>query len=235
MKLNKLVIVFLVLMLLLFLDIFSKNLIANLIHTILYKSATPIYISKRNLEKLFEKETIVLNVTLFKDTTTDALEILSEDSKGIYVLNLKKKGIIIDAITGELIGFVEKTGNVGYAVKWWAKEFPVTIESTESTNEATQTLNESTVTQIYETYTKRAVGYYSNYRIDLPDPNVKINGKVFISEYTPYGRLLKNNNISIGDYHGGIFKIKIPKIPKYVVLLEDYTINDGSNNSNGGK
>ncbi|KAF2962141.1 hypothetical protein [Fervidobacterium sp. 2310opik-2] len=235
MKLNTLVIVFLVLMLLLFLDIFSKNFIANSIHTILYKSSTPIYSSKRNLEKLFEKEKITLNVTLFKDTTTNALEVLSEDSKGIYVLNLKKKGIVVDATTGELIGFVEKTGNVGYAIKWWEKEFPVTIESIESTNESTQTLKESTDTQVYETYTQKTVGYYSNYRIDLPDPNIKINGKVYISEYIPYGRLLKNNNISIGEYSNGIFRIKIPTIPKYVVLLEDYTINDSSNNSNGGK
>jgi len=97
----------------------------------------------------------------------------------------------------------EKTGKVGYVVKWWESEFPVTIESTSIRSVS-------------------AVGYYSNLKIDIPDPNVQVSGKVYLSEYFEYGRLLKANNLSIGKYENDAFYPEIPQISNYVVLLEEY-------------
>ncbi len=213
MRINTLALVFLVLLFILFLDIFTSNSISKLLHTLIYKSAFPLYNVKNALEWLFEKNYSTVKVNLFGNTPTTALEVLSVDSKGIYVRNLKKKGIAISATDGKLIGFVQKTGSVGYISKWWEDNFPVTIESTDNLN---------------YTHKVRSVGYYSNYRIEMPDPADIVNGKVYMSEYMPYGRLLKNFGIFIGEYQNGVFKLLIPKIPKYVVILEEYEPNGGN-------
>uniref|UniRef100_A0A7C5U241 Cell shape-determining protein MreC n=1 Tax=Fervidobacterium nodosum TaxID=2424 RepID=A0A7C5U241_9BACT len=212
MRVNSLALVFLLLLLIVFTDIFTDNLLSKSIHTLTYISASPIYVAKKNLEQIFEKEYTIVNVKLFDDIATTS-EVLSVDSKGIYVKNIKKKGIAIDAINGNLVGFVRKTGNVGYISKWWEEEFPVTIESTDTSIKGQKI---------------SIVGYYNKYRIEVPDPTVVISGKVYMSEYMPYGRLLKDFGIAIGEYENGVFKITIPKIPKYIIILEEYEPNGGN-------
>ncbi|MCX7653714.1 MAG: hypothetical protein N2Z58_03420 [Fervidobacterium sp.] len=213
MKTNILALVFLFLIFVMFLDIFTNNLISTNLHTVLYKLSTPLYNVRTNLEQVFEKEHNTINVTLFGDTRPTALRVLSVDSKGIYVRNVEKKGIVISATDGSLIGFVKKTGSVGYVSKWWEEEFPVTIESSEGTD---------------VNFKVKVVGYYSNYRIEIPDPSPVNDGKVYMSEYLPYGKLLKSFGLSIGEYQNGVFKMSIPKIPEYVLILEKYEPNGGN-------
>jgi len=202
MKINYLVLTFLIIMTLFVLDVFTQNSLSNTIHSVLSSLALPLYDSKVFLENYFEKNVVILQIRIFGNSKQNELEVLSEDLNGIYVRNLKKRGIIIND-RGELIGFVEKTGSVGYVTKWWQSEFPVTIESTSLS----------------------IVGYYKRYRITIPDPTIvpeKISGKVFMSEYLPYGKILKNFNRSIGEFKNGNFNISIPRIPKSVILLESY-------------
>lgn len=213
MRVNEIALIFLFLLLVLFVDIFTDNFLAKTLHTLLYKSASSVYIAKRNIEQIFEKEHIIINVNLFGEIKTATSEVLSIDLKGIYARNIKKRGIAIDAKDGTLIGFVEKTGNVGYISKWWENEFPVTIESTDTSN------------QVQKVTT---AGYYSKYKIEVPDPTTSVNGKVYMSEYMPYGRLLKNFGISIGEYQNGVLKLSIPKIPRQIIILEEYELNGGN-------
>jgi len=202
MKINYLALTFLIIMTLFVLDVFTQNSLSNTIHSVLSSLALPLYDSKVFLENYFEKNVIIVQIRIFGNSKQNELEVLSEDLNGIYVRNLKKRGIIIND-RDELIGFVEKTGSVGYVTKWWQSEFPVTIESTSLS----------------------IVGYYKRYRITIPDPTIvpeKISGKVFMSEYLPYGKILKNFNRAIGEFKNGNFIISIPRIPKSVILLESY-------------
>ncbi|MGC8954702.1 MAG: hypothetical protein ACP5JS_01240 [Fervidobacterium sp.] len=237
MKTNYLVLVLLVLLSILFTDVFTKNSISNALHAILSNISLPIYQMRRSVEKLFEKQQIILTVVLFGQTSSDTLEVLSEDLAGIYVRNLRKKGIVLDAQNGELIGFVQKTGSVGYVIKWWETEFPVTIESTQNPTETLNVINATDTVNRNPNNNMKIVGYYRNYKIEIPDPNIdtsKLSGKVYMSEHMPYGKLLKESGISVGEYKNGLLKIKVPKIPRYVILLEDYNTTTLNNKENGG-
>jgi len=202
MKANYIALAFLIILTLFILDVFTNNNISNNIHSILSTLAMPLYDSKVFLEKYFEKNITIQHIKIFSNNKPDELEVLSQDLKGIYVRNLKKRGIIINE-KGELIGFVEKTGSVGYVTKWWQSEFPVTIEATDLV----------------------VVGYYKKYQITIPDPIIipeNVSGKVYLSEYLPYGKLLRNFDRDLGEFKHGNFEISIPKISKHVVLLEEY-------------
>jgi hypothetical protein len=168
--------------------------------------ASPLFNAKVLLEKYFEKNITIQNIKIFANEKPDELLVLSEDLKGYYVRNLNKTGIVLNE-KGQLVGFVEKTGNVGYVSKWWESEFPVTLEATNLT----------------------VTGYYKGYRITIPDPNIsleELQAKVYMSEYLPYGKLLKNYGMHLGYYENGIFKINIPKVSERVILLESYGNDD---------
>ncbi|WP_448374876.1 hypothetical protein [Fervidobacterium sp.] len=202
MKVNYITLAFLIVLTLFIVDVFTHNNISNNIHSILSTLAAPLYNSKDFLEKYFEKNITIQHIKIFSNNKSNELDVLSEDLKGIYVRNLKKRGIIIND-KGELIGFVEKTGSVGYVTKWWQSEFPVTIEATDLV----------------------VVGYYKKYQITIPDPIIipeTVSGKVYLSEYLPYGKLLRNFGRDLGEFKNGNFEISIPKISKRVVLLEEY-------------
>ncbi|WP_448377280.1 hypothetical protein [Fervidobacterium sp.] len=202
MKVNYITLAFLIVLTLFIVDVFTHNNISNNIHSILSTLAAPLYNSKDFLEKYFEKNITIQHIKIFSNNKSNELDVLSEDLKGIYVRNLKKRGIIIND-KGELIGFVEKTGSVGYVTKWWQSEFPVTIEATDLV----------------------IVGYYKKYQITIPDPIIipeTVSGKVYLSEYLPYGKLLRNFGRDLGEFKNGNFEISIPKISKRVVLLEEY-------------
>lgn len=224
MKINTVANVFLILLLILFIDIFSSNYFSEILHNILYKVSIPLYNSKNTLENMFEKEYVVLNVTLFGNKQAKVHEVLSVDEKGIYVRNLNAYGIIISAVDGKFIGFVKKTGKVGYVTKWWENDFPVVIESIENVKNKNLEENQSEI----DTINLKVVGYYSRYNIEIPDLVEVHNGKVYVSEYLEYGKLLKDFGIWIGEYSNGVFKLSIPQIPKYVILLEKY-LTDGGN------
>jgi len=61
-----------------------------------------------------------------------------------------------------------------------------------------------------------------------------VSGKVYLSEYFEYGRLLKANNLSIGKYENDAFYPEIPQISNYVVLLEEYQDHLGTAVGQGG-
>lgn len=199
MNTHTLAIVFMILLTIFVVDVFTNNFVSGTLHTSFYSLSIPMYNAKNYLENRFSHIVVVQNVYLF-NRKSNGLEVLSVDSEGLYVRNLNKKGVVINAEDGRLIGFVKKTGKVGYVVKWWESEFPVNVESTSVST----------------------VGYYSNLKIEIPDPNVKISGNVYLSEYFEYGKLLKANDISIGKYENSVFYPEIPKISNYVVLLEEY-------------
>ncbi|MEN3042397.1 MAG: hypothetical protein ABDH59_03725, partial [Fervidobacterium sp.] len=77
MKTNILALVFLLLIFVMFLDIFTNNMISTNLHTVLYKLSTPLYNIRTNLEQVFEKEYNTINITLFGDTHPTALRVLS--------------------------------------------------------------------------------------------------------------------------------------------------------------
>lgn len=236
MRINTLAIVFLILLLILFIDIFSSNYFSSIIHTILYKLSEPAYNLKNTLENTFRKEYINLNVTLFGNEKANLHEVLSIDEKGIYVRNLTNYGIIVSAFDGKFIGFVEKTGKIGYVTKWWEKSFPVTIEPSENFDNLTSfnfvdyydpnNFNNLETDKATDQKIK-IVGYYSKYNIEIPDPLEINDGTVYVSEYVEYGKLLKEFRISIGEYKDGILRLNIPSIPRYVILLEKYDTNGG--------
>ncbi|MFN3691890.1 MAG: hypothetical protein ACK4R7_03260 [Fervidobacterium sp.] len=236
MRINTLAIVFLILLLILFIDIFSSNYFSSIIHSALYKLSEPAYNLKNALENTFRKEYINLNVTLFGNEKADLHEVLSIDEKGIYVRNLANYGIVVSASDGKFIGFVEKTGKVGYVTKWWEKSFPVTIESSENFDNLESVnsidyydVNNSGNSQSDKTTDPKPkiVGYYNKYNIEIPDPLEIYDGTVYLSEYVEYGKLLKEFRISIGEYKDGILRLNIPSIPRYVILLEKYDTNGG--------
>ncbi|HPZ17587.1 MAG TPA: hypothetical protein PKI14_05235 [Fervidobacterium sp.] len=212
MNANTLAIVFMILLTIFVVDVFTNNFLSELLHSVLYSISIPMYNMKNSLEKRLSQTIIVENIYLFGEKD-GGLEVLSVDLNGIYVRNLTKKGVVLSAKNGQLIGFVKKTGRVGYVVKWWESDFPVTIEST----------------------SVKTVGYYSKYRIDVPDPNVESSGNVYLSEYAEYGRLLKAHNLSIGRYEDNVFYPKIPRISDYVILLEEYPTNYSSDTTNRGE
>ncbi|MFN6991164.1 MAG: hypothetical protein ACK4MM_00435 [Fervidobacterium sp.] len=237
MRINTLAVVFLILLLILFIDIFSSNYLAGTLHTALYKLSEPAYNLKNALENIFRKEYITLNVTLFGNEKAKLHEVLSIDEKGIYVRNLTNYGIIVSAFDGKFIGFVEKTGKVGYVTKWWEKSFPVTIEPSESFDNLQSVdsfdyydVNNSnnSKTNISVDQKTKIVGYYSKYNIEIPDLLEIYDGTVYVSEYVEYGKLLKEFRISIGEYKDGILRLSIPSIPRYVILLEKYDMNGGN-------
>ncbi|AFG34235.1 hypothetical protein Ferpe_0073 [Fervidobacterium pennivorans DSM 9078] len=198
---------FIILLTIFFLDVFTNNSISRTIHSVFSTAASPLFNAKIFLEDYFEKNITVQNIRIFANEKPDELLVLSEDLKGYYVRNVKKPGIILNE-KGQLVGFVEKTGSVGYVLKWWESEFPVTLEATNVT----------------------VTGYYKGYRITIPDPNIsleKLQAKVYMSEYLPYGKLLKNYDMHLGYYENGILKINIPKVSKKVILLESYANDNG--------
>jgi len=199
MRTNILATVAIILLLILSLDVFSNNSLSKFVAEVLTKVSFPFYGYREKLENFFEKYPSILHVTLFSENAK-ALTVLSEDIKGLYVRNLHEKGLVIDPLSKQLIGFVERTGKIGYVRKWWVSEFPVTIEGTET----------------------RAVGFYRKFRIEVPDPYVDIGGKVYLADSEEYGRLMRLYNISIGVFKNGYFLPKIPTIPKYVVILPSY-------------
>ncbi len=213
MNTHTLAIAFMILLTIFVVDVFTHNYLSETIHTVLYSVSIPMYSAKNYLEDRFSHTIVVQNVYLFNQES-NGLEVLSVDLEGLYVRNLNKKGVVINAEDGRLIGFVKKTGKVGYVVKWWESEFPVTIESTSIRSVS-------------------AVGYYSNLKIDIPDPNVRVSGKVYLSEYFEYGRLLKANNLSIGKYENDVFYPEIPQISNCVVLLEEYQDHLGTATDKG--
>lgn len=203
MRINQLTLTFIIILTIFFLDVFTDNGIAKLLHSVFSNAAYPLYIAKTSLENYFEKNVTVQYITIFENKKPELLDVLSVELRGLYVRNLKKRGIIINE-EGKLIGFVEKTGQVGYVTKWWESEFPVTISATDLS----------------------VVGYYKKYRITIPDPTIdvdKLSGMVYLSEYMPYGKLLKERGINLGVFKEGEFLINIPKIRSKVILLEDYT------------
>ncbi|WP_448379325.1 hypothetical protein [Fervidobacterium sp.] len=206
MRINYISLMFVILLTVFFLDVFTDNSISRTIHSVFSMAASPLFSAKIFLEDYFEKKITVQHIRIFADEKPDELLILSEDLKGYYVRNLNKPGIVLNE-KGQLVGFVEKTGNVGYVSKWWESEFPVTLVATDVT----------------------VTGYYKSYRITIPDPNVsleKLQAKVYMSEYLPYGKLLKNYGMHLGYYKNGIFKLNIPKVSKKVILLEGYGNGD---------
>lgn len=206
MRINYISLMFIILLTFFFLDVFTNNSISQTIHTFFSVVASPLFNAKVLLEKYFEKNITIQNIKIFANEKPDELLVLSEDLKGYYVRNLNKTGIVLNE-KGQLVGFVEKTGNVGYVSKWWESEFPVTLEATNLT----------------------ITGYYKGYRITIPDPNIsleKLQAKVYMSEYLPYGKLLKNYSMHLGYYENGIFKINIPKVSERVILLESYGNDD---------
>ncbi|MFN4267902.1 MAG: hypothetical protein ACK4EZ_03605 [Fervidobacterium pennivorans] len=206
MRINYISLMFIILLTFFFLDVFTNNSISQTIHTFFSVVASPLFNAKVLLEKYFEKNITIQNIKIFANEKPDELLVLSEDLKGYYVRNLNKTGIVLNE-KGQLVGFVEKTGNVGYVSKWWESEFPVTLEATNLT----------------------ITGYYKGYRITIPDPNIsleKLQAKVYMSEYLPYGKLLKNYGMHLGYYENGIFKINIPKVSERVILLESYGNDD---------
>ncbi|NPU89543.1 MAG: hypothetical protein HPY87_06580 [Fervidobacterium sp.] len=206
MRINYISLMFIILLTFFFLDVFTNNSISQTIHTFFSVVASPLFNAKVLLEKYFEKNITIQNIKIFANEKPDELLVLSEDLKGYYVRNLNKTGIVLNE-KGQLVGFVEKTGNVGYVSKWWESEFPVTLEATNLT----------------------ITGYYKRYRITIPDPNIsleKLQAKVYMSEYLPYGKLLKNYSMHLGYYENGIFKINIPKVSERVILLESYGNDD---------
>jgi len=206
MRINYISLMFIVLLTFFFLDVFTNNSISQTIHTFFSVVASPLFNAKVLLEKYFEKNITIQNIKIFTNEKPDELLVLSEDLKGYYVRNLNKTGIVLNE-KGQLVGFVEKTGKVGYVSKWWVSEFPVTLEATNLT----------------------VTGYYKGYRITIPDPNIsleELQAKVYMSEYLPYGKLLKNNGMYLGYYENGIFKINIPKVSERVILLESYGNDD---------
>ncbi|ANE40884.1 hypothetical protein IM42_02170 [Fervidobacterium sp. SC_NGM5_O18] len=208
MRINYISLMFIILLTFFFLDVFTNNSISQTIHTFFSVVASPLFNAKVLIEKYFEKNITIQNIKIFANEKPDELLVLSEDLKGYYVRNLNKTGIVLNE-KGQLVGFVEKTGNVGYVSKWWESEFPVTLEATNLT----------------------ITGYYKGYRITIPDPNIsleKLQAKVYMSEYLPYGKLLKNYGMHLGYYENGIFKINIPKVSERVILLESYG-NDNRN------
>jgi hypothetical protein len=206
MRINYISLMFIILLTFFFLDVFTNNSISQTIHTFFSVVASPLFNAKVLLENYFEKNITIQNIKIFANEKPDELLVLSEDLKGYYVRNLNKTGIVLNE-KGQLVGFVEKTGNVGYVSKWWESEFPVTLEATNLT----------------------VTGYYKGYRITIPDPNIsleELQAKVYMSEYLPYGKLLKNYGMHLGYYENGIFKINIPKVSKRVILLESYENDD---------
>jgi hypothetical protein len=206
MRINYISLMFIILLTFFFLDVFTNNSISQTIHTFFSVVASPLFNAKVLLENYFEKNITIQNIKIFANEKPDELLVLSEDLKGYYVRNLNKTGIVLNE-KGQLVGFVEKTGNVGYVSKWWESEFPVTLEATNLT----------------------VTGYYKGYRITIPDPNIsleELQAKVYMSEYLPYGKLLKNYGMHLGYYENGIFKINIPKVSKRVILLESYGNDD---------
>jgi len=206
MRINYISLMFIILLTFFFLDVFTNNSISQTIHTFFSVVASPLFNAKVLLENYFEKNITIQNIKIFANEKPDELLVLSEDLKGYYVRNLNKTGIVLNE-KGQLVGFVEKTGKVGYVSKWWESEFPVTLEATNLT----------------------VTGYYKGYRITIPDPNIsleELQAKVYMSEYLPYGKLLKNYSMHLGYYENGIFKINIPKVSKRVILLESYGNDD---------
>jgi hypothetical protein len=206
MRINYISLMFIILLTFFFLDVFTNNSISKTIHTFFSVLASPLFNAKVLLENYFEKNITIQNIKIFANEKPDELLVLSEDLKGYYVRNLNKTGIVLNE-KGQLVGFVEKTGNVGYVSKWWESEFPVTLEATNIT----------------------VTGYYKGYRITIPDPNIsleELQAKVYMSEYLPYGKLLKNYGMHLGYCENGIFKINIPKVSKRVILLESYGNDD---------
>lgn len=206
MRINYISLMFIILLTFFFLDVFTNNSISRTIHTFFSVVASPLFNAKVLLENYFEKNITIQNIKIFANEKPDELLVLSEDLKGYYVRNLNKTGIVLNE-KGQLVGFVEKTGKVGYVSKWWESEFPVTLEATNLT----------------------VTGYYKGYRITIPDPNIsleELQAKVYMSEYLPYGKLLKNYGMHLGYYENGIFKINIPKVSERVILLESYGNDD---------
>lgn len=206
MRINYISLMFVILLTVFFLDVFTDNSISRTIHSVFSMAASPLFSAKIFLEDYFEKHITVQNIRIFFNEKPDELLVLSEELKGYYVRNLNKPGIVLNE-KGQLVGFVEKTGSVGYVSKWWESEFPVTLVATDVT----------------------VTGYYKGYRITIPDPNVsleKLQAKVYMSEYLPYGKLLKNYGMHLGYYENGIFRINIPKVSKKVILLESYGNDD---------
>lgn len=209
MRTNILATVAIVLLLILSLDVFSNNAFSKFVAEILTRTSYPLYIYRERLERFFEKYPSTVNVTLF-DESAKVLTVLSDDINGLYVRNLQEKGLVVDPLRKQLIGFVERTGKIGYVRKWWVSEFPVTIESTET----------------------RVVGFYRKFRIEVPDPYVDVVGKVYLADSEEYGRLMRLHNVSIGVFKDGYFLPKIPRIPRYVVVLPSYY--DGSRKQEEG-
>ncbi|ODN31278.1 hypothetical protein [Fervidobacterium thailandense] len=199
MRENVLATVSMVLLLILLLDVFTENVFSTIVAEILAKISYPLYISREYLESFFEKRPTTINVTLF-GKREDVLVILSEDTNGFYVKDLETRGLVIEPRSRQLIGFVERTGKIGYVRKWWESEFPVTVESSET----------------------RVVGFYRKLRIEIPDPQLEVAGKVYLADSEEYGRLLRAHDISIGTFNDGYFQPKIPRIPKYVIVLPSY-------------
>lgn len=190
-------------------DVFSKNALSRYVHDLVSYASYPLFLLRRTLEDYFAQTIVHLDVSLF-GVDAQVHRIVSVDAKGYHALGVHRKGIAIDPLTKRLVGFVERTGAIGYVVKWWESEFPVSVQTKDA----------------------MVVGYYKNLKIEVPENLVRISGKVYVADIERYGRLLREHNFLIGTLEEGVFKPAIDRLSGYIVVLEDY---DLTQTESGGK
>ncbi len=198
MRQKLIVIVFLISLLILTFDVYSKNFLSKLTKDAVSKVAYPLFHFKKTLEDFFTPEIKVFNIHILGEKQ-DIITVLSYDGVGAYVTEITSKGIVLSTDL-KLVGFVEKTGKYGYVKFWWNMEFPVVIESSDVTT----------------------FGYYSKYKIDVLDPVQLNEGVVYLADDFPYGKLLRTLRHSLGELKNGSFVPNLPNSINELILLKDY-------------
>jgi len=107
MNTHTLAIAFMILLTIFVVDVFTHNYLSEAIHTVLYSVSIPMYSAKNYLEDRFSHTIVVQNVYLFNQES-NGLEVLSVDLEGLYVRNLDKKGVVINAEDGRTYRVCEK-------------------------------------------------------------------------------------------------------------------------------